>query len=115
VGVDVVGFDVGFDVVGLDDGVEVGIDEVGFNVVGRDVGVEVGIDVVGWDVGVEVGADDGFGVGASLGAELTLGALVMSTHVKLDLSSMTHESNMASPTSATTRVMLFHNARSPWG
>lgn len=37
-----------------------------------------------------------------------LGALVTSTHVKLELSNTTHESNIASPTSATTSVMLFH-------
>jgi hypothetical protein len=85
---------------------------VGFLVglaVGFLVGYWVGIFVGGW-VGFFVGLGvTGFFVGARVGSELTLGADVMSTQEKVPLSNKTHESNMASPTSATTNLIVFHS------
>ena len=65
---------------------------------------------VGLFVGFAVGCLDG---GELLGSDETLGAEVMSTQVNVPLSNSTHESKIASPTSATTSLMVFHPSSPP--
>lgn len=66
--------------------------------------------LVGFLVGLAVGADVGLLVGGELlGADEILGAEVISTQVKVPLSSNTQESNSLSPTSATTNLIVFQS------
>lgn len=81
--------------------------------VGFDVGLAVGV-AVGLLDGLLDGIFDGAEVGLLVGSEL-LGALemegaeVISTQVNVPPSSNTHESNLASPTSATTNLISFQS------
>jgi hypothetical protein len=84
------------------------------------------LDVVGWMEGARLGLEDRVGVDegawegdlltdgelewAILGLKLTLGAILKSSHLKLAPSNTTQLSKMASPTSATANLMVFHRS-----
>jgi hypothetical protein len=77
-GVDVVGTEEGVDVDGRDVGVGVGA-EVGMDVGLVDVGVDDGVDVGFFDVGVNVGIDVGLFVGYTVGILVGMHVLPFST------------------------------------